>query len=301
MARQPCGPFDLVTALDADAGFAGFGGDAWAAVLSERADLDDGLPARAIVRRAIAAGATRLLEEGAVRARLGTIPNVWRMLRRGHAGGAAYLAFDAPVCAPLLQGLAPLDGSRALPIGEGLAFALEVGNAIGVLAQGVTLTHVVQLTDVHVRADGTALVTAAPGPQPVLEVRAPLWTLAPENRRTMFMGPPRPHVYATAMVAYVAITGRQPFLNDGPALQSHALVPVRQAAPDVPPLVDEVLSRALAERPDDRHESLEELLADLTRCTQEVPGVTAAERARSADDLFGGRFRAFAAMFAPPG
>jgi hypothetical protein len=289
--RTPFGPFDLTAPLPH------YGADAWAA-LTDRADVDDELPARVVVRRATGPEAAPLLEEGAVRARTPTHPAIWRMVRRGHASlagsasGSAFLAYEAPIAARLV------DSADALPPAEALALAREVADAVRVLAPESALAGTIAIDDVLVREDGTALVLSAGVRPATIAGGAPLWSLAPENRRTMYMGPPRPHVYFVGLAAYVALAGRSPFVDDA-ALNAHALTALRDAAPDAPPLLDDVVMRALAERPDDRHESLDELVRDLARCAEELPAPTAHERMMAARQRLAHHFEACAKAFEP--
>jgi hypothetical protein len=293
----PFGPFDLLGALDV------FGPGARAAIPSDRSDVDDALPPRAVVRHATGTAATTLLEEGAVRAGLphDVDAGVWRMIRRGHANGAAFLAFAAPVAAPAVVVGKGADGREGWPLAEGLALSIDIARAALALTNETALAGTLATADVLVQDDGRALVIAAPAPAatPVATSgREPLWALAPENRRSMYMGRPRPHVYFVGLCAYVLLTGRRPFGDDDADVHAHRLVALRDLVADAPPLVDAVIMRALAESPDERHETLDELLVELVRASDELPAPTAQERANAAHAKCAPAFERFTRAFA---
>lgn len=88
--------------------------------------------------------------------------------------------------------------------------------------------------------------------------------MAPEHARGEPLGPPA-DVYATGVLLYELLSGHLPFSDEGDALAvlyrhvHDAPTPLRDVAPDVPPSVADVVMKALAPRPDERHPSAEAL------------------------------------------
>ena len=83
---------------------------------------------------------------------------------------------------------------------------------------------------------------------------------------------PRSDLYATGVLAFEMFTGRIPF--DGKNLQEVALARLRGPAlrlrsvrPELPETLETVIARALAQNPDDRFQSMEELRAGFASVT----------------------------------
>jgi len=88
--------------------------------------------------------------------------------------------------------------------------------------------------------------------------------MAPEHARGEPLGPPA-DVYATGVLLYELLSGHLPFSDEGDALAvlyrhvHEAPVPLQHVAPDVPPLVADVVMKALAPRSEERHSTAEAL------------------------------------------
>ena len=83
--------------------------------------------------------------------------------------------------------------------------------------------------------------------------------MSPEQGRNYVLDG-RSDVYSLACVLYEMLAGVPPFLADTPVDSlrqrfAHTPPPIRTQRPDVPPVLEEVLSRALATSPDERYES----------------------------------------------
>ncbi|PCC69716.1 Serine/threonine protein kinase [Nannocystis exedens] len=93
----------------------------------------------------------------------------------------------------------------------------------------------------------------------------------------------RTDVYSLGIIAYELLTGKLPFNDTNPirlvAQHLHAApTPLRQAAPDaeIPAAVEEVVLKALAKSPADRHPSMEAFAAALSAIPADEPGTPVA-------------------------
>jgi serine/threonine-protein kinase len=90
----------------------------------------------------------------------------------------------------------------------------------------------------------------------------------------------RSDIYALGCVLFHMLTGRAPFEHDAPGdfIVSHMQNPPpapSELVPDLPPLIDELLSRCLAKSPDDRFQTMGELHAAIERVAERIsaPGI----------------------------
>jgi serine/threonine protein kinase len=102
--------------------------------------------------------------------------------------------------------------------------------------------------------------------------------LSPEQARGEKLGPSS-DLYSLGVVMFEMITGRPPFV--GPTAVSIAMQhastsppPMRQFNSNVPPLLEQVVSKALAKEPEDRFLSAAEMQYALRQCIRELRGHT---------------------------
>ncbi|MFY0538639.1 serine/threonine protein kinase [Nannocystis pusilla] len=100
----------------------------------------------------------------------------------------------------------------------------------------------------------------------------------------------RTDVYSFGIIAYELLTGKVPFNDTNPirlvAQHLHATpMPLRQAAPDaeIPAAVEEVVLKALAKSPADRHPSMEAFVAALSAIPADEAGTPAVAAAVAAE------------------
>ncbi len=198
-------------------------------------------------------------------------PNVIPIYRAGEDEGRLYIAMRYVEGASLQDLIAErgrVPPGRAARVIARVADALDAAHARGLVHRDVKPANVliadpdgeehVYLTDFGLSAGkSVARDGAASGWAGTLAY------LAPEQIRG---GPidARTDVYALGCVLFHALAGRPPFAtsDEAAALEAHLTqAPPRlaDAAPDLPPALDEVVRRAMAKRPEDRFESAGEL------------------------------------------
>jgi serine/threonine-protein kinase len=110
----------------------------------------------------------------------------------------------------------------------------------------------------------------------------------------------RSDLYSTGCLLYELLTGRPPFIGDSPVAVAYQHVreapnPPSYYDPEVPPVVDAIVMKALAKSPDERYQSADEMRADLERALDGRPVAAAPTVAAG----FGAA--APTAVMAPPG
>ena len=103
--------------------------------------------------------------------------------------------------------------------------------------------------------------------------------MAPEQARGE-PSTPASDRYALACVAFELLTGRRPFERDNPTAEASAHATEappspRAIDPDLPVALDTVFARGLAKRPEERHASCAELVAELRRALTPAPTTAA--------------------------
>ena len=86
----------------------------------------------------------------------------------------------------------------------------------------------------------------------------------------------RSDLYSTGCLLYELLTGRPPFIGDSPVAVAYQHVreapqPPSYYDPEVPPVVDAIVMKALAKHPDERYQSADEMRADLERALDGRP------------------------------
>jgi serine/threonine-protein kinase len=86
----------------------------------------------------------------------------------------------------------------------------------------------------------------------------------------------RSDLYSTGCLIYELLTGRPPFIGDSPVAVAYQHVreqaqPPSYYDPEVPPVVDAIVMKALAKHPDERYQSADEMRADLERALDGRP------------------------------
>jgi serine/threonine kinase PknH len=159
----------------------------------------------------------------------------------------------------MLQRSGPLPPAKAVSVVRQVASALDAAHAAGVLHRDVKPGNILITADDFAYLVDFGIANAATE-QKLTQVGETLgtWTyMAPER----FSGDetkvtPRADTYALACVLFEALTGSPPFSGDRATLvAAHLTHPVPRASQRVglPPQLDDVISRAMAKRPEERY------------------------------------------------
>jgi eukaryotic-like serine/threonine-protein kinase len=199
-------------------------------------------------------------------------PNIVTVIDRGEQDGRQFIVFEYVDGENLKQ---VVNREGALPVREAVELAIQVGRALGYAHDRGIVHRDVKPQNVILNEEGRAKVTDF-GIARSLDVDGVTQTgtvlgtsdyIAPEQAQGQEVDV-QTDVYSLGVVLYELLTGEVPFA--GESFVAVAMQHVNQPAPsilerrgDVPPRLDLVVQRAMAKRPEDRHASMDELVADL--------------------------------------
>jgi serine/threonine-protein kinase len=202
-------------------------------------------------------------------------PNIVTVIDRGEADGRQYIVFeyvDGQNLKQLVQSRGRLPVRNALELGVEIGRALAFAHAQGLVHRDVKPQNVllgggdVKVTDfgiarsldvnVGLTQTGTVLGTSE--------------YISPEQATGREVDE-RTDVYSLGVVVYELLAGTPPYSGDSfvAVAMKHVSDPVpsiTQARPDVPLRVDAALRTAMAKDPDDRFQSMGDLVAELESC-----------------------------------
>lgn len=166
----------------------------------------------------------------------------------------------APFSASVSVGLAISICQALEPIHSyGLAHGDLIPQNIVVLANGevkLQLTGMWEAYSASSNLGGTLLPQMAPYLSPEISVGA--------------LPKPSSDVYAVGIILYELLTGRQPYYGDtaSSVAKQHAaeaLPNAREINPSVPPVLDEIVKKAMAKTPEQRYSNASQMLSDLRK------------------------------------
>ena len=202
-------------------------------------------------------------------------PNIVTVIDRGEADGRQFIVFEYVDGENLKQLVA---GQGRLPVRDALELGIQIGRALAFAhAQGLVHRDV-KPQNVLIRA-GDAKVTDF-GIARSLDVQVGLTQTGTVLGTSEYISPEqatgrqvdaRTDVYSLGAVLYELLIGQPPYTGDSfvSVAMRHVNDPVPSvtaARPDVPLRVDAALRRALAKDPDDRFQTMGELVAELSAC-----------------------------------
>jgi eukaryotic-like serine/threonine-protein kinase len=199
-------------------------------------------------------------------------PSIERMLEVDEDEGIKFIVCEYSAGSPLgerIQKLAPFSAGVCLGIGIEICGALNVLHEAGLVHGDISSKTVWASNDNRIRVTLSGLwetfSQSRTAGAVVLGNMAPY--LAPEITHGE-MPSPQSDIYALGVLMYELLIGRQPFAGETPmsVAVKHAtqpLEPLRNANPNVPMVLDEVVQKMLSKQPSERYEDTRALLSDL--------------------------------------
>lgn len=173
-------------------------------------------------------------------------------------------------------GKEPVQIEQAVEWMKQLATALNYAHKRGVVHQDIKPDNIFITHDGNLKIGdfGLALIATGPAFERHAQGKGTPAYMSPELCR----GEPRDHrsdIYSLGAVFYEMLTGEKPYKADGMIEMAlkHATAPIPQASklrPDIPPLLDKALKVMLTKMPEDRLQSLNDLLPSLEKLLLEI-------------------------------
>ena len=227
--------------------------------------------------------ATRFYQEAKAAGRLNH-PNIFTIYDLGQSGDVAYIAMEL-MEEPDLQSI--VASNQRLPIDDAVDIAFQVAIALAYANQHGVVVHrdikpsnIMVLRDKHVKIadfgiakmDSSLLRT-----QTGLIVGTPLY-MSPEQ----FMGQTvdsRSDIFSLGIVLYQLLTGQLPFNGESANSIMYQIVneePPKPSSlnPETPEMLDAIVSKCLAKKPEDRYQNASDLASDLHSCRSQLPQST---------------------------
>ncbi|HXI56153.1 MAG TPA: protein kinase [Polyangia bacterium] len=206
-----------------------------------------------------------------------------------HSDGSGYIVMELLEGESLgarLKRVGHLEGAVAVRLTRQIAAAMSMAHNHGVIHRDLKPDNLFLVPDrtgapgevIKILDFGVAKLASAgsadggPGVTSTGTVLGTPLYMAPEQCRGAGLVDARADIYALGCVAYHMLCGQPPFIYDFPGelIAAHLLETpraLRTLNPSVTPAVEEVILRTLAKRPEDRPQSMQELLEQLERAT----------------------------------
>ncbi|HET7856387.1 MAG TPA: protein kinase [Gaiellaceae bacterium] len=207
-------------------------------------------------------------------------PNIVTVIDRGEQDGRQFIVFEYVDGANLKERCR----GGALPLDEVLDVAIQTARALAFAHDRGIVHRDVKPQNVLLDDEGQAKVTdfgiaRSLDVQGVTQTGTVLGTsdyIAPEQARGERVSP-KTDIYSLGAVLYELLTGEVPYPGDNfvaiAMRHVHDPVPsVLDRRPDCPSRLDSVVRRAMAKDPDERFESMNDLLGELEACRAELAG-----------------------------
>jgi len=204
-------------------------------------------------------------------------PNIVSIYDWGEEEGTYFIVMeyvDGLTLRDVIRRQGPLTAGRAAEIGADIAAALQFAHVGGVIHRDVKPGNVL-ITTSQVKVTDFGIARAGDPAESLTQAGAVMGTatyFSPEQAQGHVVDP-RTDVYSLGVVLYEMVAGRPPFTGDNPVSIAYQHVredpiPPSQHNPDVPPVFDDIVARAMAKNRANRYSSADDLRADLLRFTQ---------------------------------
>ena len=228
---------------------------------------------------------TKFQQEARAAARL-SHPNVVNIYDVGVSGKKHYIVMEyvpGHTLKDLIKEKGRLPVGEALRIARGIAEALAAAHESGLVHCDIKPHNILMMSDGRVKVADFGIARAVTESTMTYSgsVVGSVHYFSPEQAKGTLITP-KSDVYSLGVVLYEMLTGRLPFTGDTPVsiamkhLQEEP-VPVRQLAPEVPPVVEALVSRMMAKDPNLRP-SAAELVRSLRQAEQMANGGGSGER-----------------------
>ncbi|MCX7893517.1 MAG: serine/threonine protein kinase [Burkholderiales bacterium] len=207
-------------------------------------------------------------------------PAIVTVYDAGNAGDVAYIAMEY-VDGTELRDLAT--GGARIPVGRALHIAAQVADGLAFAHERGIVHRDVKPANIMVTADARAKIMDFG----IARVRAS----DVETKTGTTLGSPRymspeqvlgrradarSDIFSLGVVLYELLAGAPPFSGEDVSSLMYAVVhaeapPPSRLNPDVPPMLDLVVAKALAKVPQERYRDASELAADLRACARQLP------------------------------
>src|SRR5205809_420498 len=207
-------------------------------------------------------------------------PNVVSVFDTGSDDGTHFIVMEyvqGKTLSQMLRDGAPLMPERAVEIARGVADALSFAHRAGIVHRDVKPGNIMLTTtgDVKVMDFGIARATSSESLTQTATVLGTATYFSPEQAQ----GDPvdaRSDIYSLGVVMYEMLTGTPPFAGDTPVAIAYKHVKEDPVPPsslnsDIPEGLNAIVLKCLAKDPDDRYQSVEDLLSDLRRFRAGLP------------------------------
>jgi serine/threonine protein kinase len=217
---------------------------------------------------------TRFYQEAKAAGRLNH-PNIITIHDLGRKGDIAYIAME------LMEGPELLDivaENQPLPIGEKLDVAFQVAEGLayahehGVVHRDIKPSNIMVLRGRHVKIADFGIA----------KLESSLWRTQHDKiiGSPLFMSPEqiqshptdaRSDIFSFGIVLYKMLTGKLPFNGDSINSVFYQIIneePQKPSSlnPEIPVVLDNVVAKCLAKKPEDRYQNAHELKSDLHSC-----------------------------------
>jgi serine/threonine protein kinase len=206
-------------------------------------------------------------------------PNIITIYDLGRKGDIAYIAMEL-MEGPELQDIAaenaPLSIGEKVEIGFQIAAGLAYAHEHGVIHRDIKPSNIMVLRGMHVKiADfGIARMESALWRTQVDRIMGSPLYMSPEQVQSHPIGPAS-DIFSFGIVFYQMLTGKLPFNGETANSVFYKIVneePVKPSAlnPEIPEILDGIIAKCLAKKPEDRYRNARELIADLHACRRQL-------------------------------